>query len=89
MVTAEPSGKVAPGAGAVMADVGGVASVDADASVMPDIGEKGWTFPMSASRFTVACCMAGSVEVPVHELSSPHDHCTVPASKTSAPLAAR
>ena len=46
---------------------------------------------MSANRFTVACWTAESGVEPPRSCvpSSPHDHCTVPASKTSAPLDAR
>src|SRR5437879_4080476 len=46
---------------------------------------------MSASRFTVACCIARSVDDGPKScsLSRPHDHCTVPALNTSAPLGAR
>ena len=70
----------------MIVDVGGVVSVDAVAGVSPDISVAGCT-PMSANRFTVACCMAGSV-LPVSPapLSRPHDHCTVPAPNTRAPL---
>src|SRR4029079_9252549 len=48
--------------------------------------------PMSASTLTVACCIAWSVlcdfGVPPRSWtpSRPHDHCTVPAPKTIAPL---
>ena len=46
--------------------------------------------PMSANRLTVACCMRTSGgALPRSWLPSrPHDHCTVPAPKTSAPLGA-
>ena len=46
---------------------------------------------MSASRLTVACCIAtlGAGRSPSCSLSSPQDHCTVPAPNTSAPLAWR
>ena len=44
-------------AGEVIVEVGGVVSVDAVAGVSPDISVVGCT-PMSANRFTVACCMA-------------------------------
>ena len=44
---------------------------------------------MSANRFTVACCMRASGALAPRSCvsSSPHDHCTVPAPNTSAPLA--
>ena len=94
MVTAEPSENEAPWDGEVIVEVGGVVSVDAVADVSPGISEAGWA-PMSASTFTVACCMAGSggVRLPASPApaawSRPNDHCTVPAPNTSAPLAAR
>src|SRR5215471_14964099 len=83
-VTAAPSDSVAPEDGDVIVEVGAVVSVDAVAAVTPDISVVGCT-PMSANRFTVACCMAESVLVVSPPLSSPHDHCTVPAPNTSAP----
>ena len=91
MVTAEPSEKVAPDDGDVIVDVGGVVSVDCVAGASPDISVAGCTLPMSANRFTVACCMAGSVSrgPDPDPLSSPHAHCTVPAPNTRAPLDAR
>ena len=57
------------------------------AGVSPDISVAGCA-PMSANRFTVACCMAVSVLPPSRQppLSRPHDHCTVPAPNTRAPL---
>ena len=88
-VTTVPSGVVDPAVGEVIVDVGGVVSVDADAATSPASSVAGWA-PMSASRFTVACCIVGSAARPVGlPLSSPHDHCTVPAPNTSAPLEAR
>src|SRR5215813_3288821 len=93
MVTAEPSGKAAPADGEVIVDVGGVVSADCVAGVRPDISVAGCTLPMSANRFTVACCAAGSVLPPELPdpvpLSRPQDHCTVPPPNTRAPLAAR
>src|SRR5215470_4300244 len=73
-----------------MVDVGAEGSVEAVAAARPDWSEPGCT-PMSANRLTVACCMlASGVEAESLWLPSrPHDHCTVPAPKTSAPLAAR
>ena len=52
-----PAQRRVVGVADVMADVGAVVSVDAVAAVKPDISVTGWTLPMSASRFTVACCM--------------------------------
>ena len=70
----------------------GVVSVDSVAATSPDISVTGWTFPMSASRLTVACCMfvlvAGWASPSWLEFR-PQAHCTVPAPKTSAPLEAR
>ena len=56
----------------------------------PFVAPSGVT-PMSASRFTVDCRMSalGASEPPSCTESSPHDHCTVPAPKTNALLAAR
>ena len=47
--------------------------------------------PMSDSRFTVACLTARSAAADPRScsLSNPHDHWTVPAPKTSAPLLCR
>ena len=44
---------------------------------------------MSANRLTVACCMfaVGRLRRRRGCASRPHDHCTVPAPNTSAPLA--
>ena len=56
-VTAMPAGTVAPFAGDVMPETGGAASADADAGSRPACSVAGWA-PMSASRFTVACCMS-------------------------------
>ena len=55
-----PGCTVSPEAGEVMVETGGVVSVDADAGSNPACSVTGWT-PMSANRFTVACCMLGSV----------------------------
>ena len=55
-----PLGKDAPAVGDVMTEVGGVLSVDAVAATSPDWSVAGWTFPMSANRFTVACSMLAS-----------------------------
>src|SRR5215470_19852646 len=85
IVTAAPSDSVAPEDGDVIVEVGAVVSADAVAAVSPDISVAGCTFPMSANRFTVACCMAESVLFDNPPLSRPHDHCTVPAPNTSAP----
>ena len=92
-----PSCSVAPFAGEVTVAVGAVVSVDLLASVRPLDSAKGCA-PMSAKRLTVACWMFGSGGLPLglvfgtsHALvlSRPHDHCTVPAPKTRAPLGAR
>src|SRR5207244_4015768 len=75
MVTVEASARLAPGAGEVMFDVGGVVSNDGDALTRPEMRANGWA-PMSAKRFTVACCMVRSVPAPVHVLSRPRAHWT-------------
>ena len=86
-----PAGTEAPFAGDVIVTVGGVVSVDLSAATRPACSVLGCA-PMSASRLTVACCMAGSglllvwVLVRSWWLSSPHAHCTVPAPNTSPPL---
>ena len=70
-------------------EVGAVLSVDAEAAVRSDCIVPGWA-PMSASRFTVACCMLRSGGVlSGFQSSSPQAHCTVPAPNTRAPLGAR
>ena len=58
-VTLVPLGCVEPAAGEVMATVGPVVSVDLVAAVRPVISVVGWA-PMSASRFTCACCIRRS-----------------------------
>src|SRR5262249_46264209 len=94
-VTGDPLATVAPAAGAVTAEAGGVASVEAVAGTRPDCRVVGWT-PMSARRLTVACCMVrwgvtgpqcGTLAGP--RTSRPQAHCTVAALNTRAPLAAR
>jgi hypothetical protein len=66
----------------VSCEVGGVWSVEPVAGTSPDMSVAGW-IPMSANRFTVACCMFGSGGLPLGTvvdefqalvLSSPHDH---------------
>ena len=68
----------------------GMTSVVAVAGSSPAWSVVGCAF-MSANRFTVACWMAalGVDGVSLWCPSSPQDHWTVPAPKTSAPLAAR
>src|SRR5437764_3357282 len=90
-----PSARDALSVGDAMVEVGAVVSVDCVPATSPDISAYGWA-PMSAKRFTVACCMLRSGPLLVGPfcphalvLSSPHDHCTVPAPKTKAPLGAR
>jgi hypothetical protein len=79
---------------AVIVDVGGVASVGGQVTTRPGIRVAGCA-PMSAKRLTVACCVSGSgaplgpASLQAFVVSSPHDHCTVPAPNTSAPLGAR
>src|SRR4051794_7949691 len=95
-VTAVPSTTTAPATGLVIVEVGGVVSVLAATGCSVDISVVAWS-PMSANRFTVACCITGSGASPTfgpllsHALvvSSPHAHWTVPAPKTCAPLGAR
>ena len=90
IVTVDPTVKLALLTGDVIVDVGAVTSVEAVARTRPGLSVAGCAF-MSASRLTVACCMAGSgVEgLSLWVPSSPHDHWTEPAPKTSAPLDAR
>jgi hypothetical protein len=96
MVVCEPSAIAEPAAGLVIVDVGAVVSVDGDAAARPAMSVVAWA-PMSAKRLTVACCMTGSGDAVVggpllfqaFVSSRPHDHCTVPAPNTSAPLGAR
>src|SRR5689334_19709965 len=56
MPMALPACTVPPPAGEVITTVGAVVSVDPEAAVRPEIRVTGWT-PMSARRFTVACCI--------------------------------
>ena len=86
-----------PWVGEVMVVVGAVWSVDSVASTRLLCRVEGCA-PISASRFTVACCIVGSggssegsvAKLPqALVLSRPHAHCTVPAPKTRAPLGAR
>jgi hypothetical protein len=77
-------------AGAVIVEPGALASVDALAATSPDCSVAGCA-PMSARRLSVACCMRTSA-APLPRSwfeSSPHDHWTVPAPNTRAPLGAR
>ncbi len=85
-VTCAPSATLA--GGALTVAVGAVVSVVAAAATSPVSSVAGW-LPRSANRLTVACCMLRSAAVPSgFESSSPHDHCTVPALNTRAPLGA-
>jgi hypothetical protein len=59
IVTAVPVLTVWPEAGLVIMDTGGVVSVDACAVISPLCNVAGCT-PISAKRFTVACCIFGS-----------------------------
>src|SRR6266852_4717883 len=63
MVTAVPCWKVAPATGEVIDEVGGRLSVEAEAATRPACSVAGWT-PISASKFTVACCIRTSVVEP-------------------------
>jgi hypothetical protein len=85
-VTVELGVTVPPFTGAVIVEVGAVASADGDAATSPVINVPGWT-PMSAKRLMVACCMrASAAPLPRSWFASrPHGHCTVPAPNTSAP----
>src|SRR4051812_19892155 len=91
------SGSVAPGEGLLMLALGAVVSLECSAGASWGSSVAGWD-PISASRLTVNCCMLGSgglfvgSVVPTFQAfwaASPHDHCTVPAPNTSAPLGAR
>ena len=59
IVTVLPFVNVAPADGEVIVEIGGVWSVDCVAAVRSDSSVADCT-PMSASRLTVACCIAGS-----------------------------
>ena len=86
-VIVAPEEKEAPLEGEVMDEVGKVASVDCEAELNPDCRVPGCA-PMSANKLTVACCISELtvVEPPQCSPSRPHDHCTVPAPNTNAPL---
>src|SRR5450755_4697730 len=56
MVTLLPSAMVAPAAGELIVELGGVVSLDAVVAVNPGSSVAGCA-PMSASRLTVACCI--------------------------------
>ena len=88
-VTCVPGAIELLAAGEVIVDLGAVASELGVAAVRPVMSVPGWA-PMSANRLTVACCMLVlAAALPRSWLaSSPHDHWTVPAPKTRAPLAA-
>ena len=85
-----PGVTLAPFAGTVITDDGAAVSEDAVAATTPDWIVDGCA-PMSANRFTVACCMrASAARLPRSWFaSSPHAHWTVPEPNTRAPLAAR
>src|SRR6188472_489928 len=87
IVIVVPDWSEAPEVGAVIVEVAATVSVDAEAATRFGCSVLGCTF-MSASRLTVACCMrASAAALPRSWLESrPHDHCTVPAPKTRAPL---
>jgi hypothetical protein len=95
IVTVAPSETAAPPDGLVIVELGAVVSVDAETAVSPLIKVVACA-PMSAKRFTVACCITGSAVAPAggpllahaFVVSRPHAHCTVPAPKTNAPLGA-
>ena len=87
ITTGWPSMKLEPLPGVATEDMGGVVSVDWTAATSSDCNVAGRT-PISASKFTIACCMSGSVGVGDRSCSAlnPHDQKTVPAPNTSAPL---
>ena len=90
MITGVKAETVAPSAGEMTSETGAVTSADAEAGTSPACSVAGCT-PMSAKRFTVACCMSalGLAAMPSWTPSSPHDHCSVPEPNTSAPLGRR
>ncbi len=92
IVTGWPVGTVAPAPRARDGrPVGAVVSVDAVAGAQTRHATwRGWT-PMSANRFTVACCIRASAGAPAPScgLVQPHDHWIDPAENTNAPLGAR
>src|SRR5262249_52776132 len=74
IVTAFPSWTVAPADGELIVETGGVVLVDFVAETSPEIRLCGCT-PMSAKRFTVACCIEASGESPSGlSASRPHTH---------------
>src|SRR5438105_6368798 len=82
-----PSCSASPCPGEAIVVLGASVSDDLPAALSPAISDPGCA-PMSANRLTVACSMLGSgglwlgSVVPIAQasvLSSPHDHCTVPA----------
>ncbi|MCY1225275.1 hypothetical protein D9M72_374650 [compost metagenome] len=88
-VTLLPWAMTDPSAGEEMEAVGAAASLLAVAAVSAGSRVPGWA-PMSASRLIWACCIRGSAAAPFPSCSwsRPQVHWTVPAEKTSAPLAA-
>ena len=74
----------------VVSEALGESSVEAVAATRPAWRLPGWT-PMSAKRFTVACCMRGSgAALPRSWFeSNPQVHWIVPAPNTRAPLLCR
>jgi hypothetical protein len=94
IVTGVPALTFWPEAGLVIMDTGGVVSVDAWAAMSPLCNVAGCT-PISAKRFTVACCIFGSgfgvakLKGLSWLLFRPHDQSTVPLPNTNAPLGAR
>lgn len=84
-VTGVPTLALLPDAGAVIVADAPVLSVLFAAALSPAWSVAGWA-SMSASRFTVACWMAGSAAGPAFSCtaSRPQVHWTVPAPKTSA-----
>ncbi len=58
-----PTCALEPFVGLVIVELGAVVSVDAVVAVSSGCNVDGWT-PMSANRFTVACCIRTSVSAP-------------------------
>src|SRR3954466_16307144 len=93
MVTRLPFSTCPPLAGEVMVEAGAKMSADAPLATSGRAGSAPicrlpGCAPMSARRFRVACCIAGSAMCAAGaprscSVSRPHAHCTVPAPNTS------
>ena len=84
--------KTDPFVGAVIVDVGGVVSVEAVAGSEPGSRVAGCASMLRQIYHSLlhirVRCSVGKERIIVGTIK-PHDHCTVPAPKTRAPLGAR